>query len=365
VRHASAPHQRARSRPGPPEPGTAPPEPGTGPPEPGTTPPEPAAGEEGGTASGTAIATVGLCKTYQTVRGDVAALRGVDLTVATGEFFGLLGPNGAGKSTAIGVLTTLVKPTAGRARVWHRDVTTDPIGVRRHIGVTTQGPNFDRFLTVAENLEFRARYCGMRGREARARALELLEEFDLGDRRTAHVHELSGGQAKRLMIARALVQRPRVLFLDEPTAGIDPQTRLHVWDILRKLHADGMTILLTTHYLEEAEELCQRIAVLDHGRVLACGTLDDLISELGADTVVTVAYDGAPPAELAGLAGRGGIRRVEITGRQARIFARTTDGLLRAVVGVSADAGVPVDVTTVRPSLESVFLTLTGRDYRE
>ncbi len=313
-----------------------------------------------------AIAVRGLTKIYHTARGEVAALRGIDLDVAGGEFFGLLGPNGAGKSTTIGVLTTLVKPTAGQVRVWQRDVRTDPIGVRRRIGVTTQGPNFDRYLTVAENLEFRGRYCGMRGREARARAVQLLEEFDLEDRRNAHVHELSGGQAKRLMIARALVQRPSVLFLDEPTAGIDPQTRLHLWDVLRKLHADGLTILLTTHYLQEAEDLCDRIAVIDHGEVLACGTLSELTSDLGAETITTVSYDGPPPEALRDFAEREGVARVEITDQQARVFARDADGVLAAIVALSAQAAVAIrDMSTLRPSLESVFLALTGRDYRE
>ena len=172
----------------------------------------------------------------------------------------------------------------------------------------------------------------MGGRAARARAVQLLEEFDLGDRRKAHVHELSGGQAKRLMIARALVQRPQVLFLDEPTAGIDPQTRLHLWDLLRRLHAEGLTILLTTHYLEEAESLCERIAVLDHGQVLACGTMPELIASQGVDTIMTVSYDGTPPSALRKLAGQDGIRRVEITGDRARVFARDAGGLLGAVV---------------------------------
>jgi ABC-2 type transport system ATP-binding protein len=316
-------------------------------------------------AGDSAIAIRGLSKVYQSARGEVAALRGIDLDVSRGEFFGLLGPNGAGKSTTIGVLTTLVKPTSGRVLVWQRDVVTDPIGVRRRIGVTTQGQNFDRYLTVAENLEFRGRYCGMRGRDARDRAEQLLEEFDLGDRRSAHVHELSGGQARRLMIARALVQRPSVLFLDEPTAGIDPQTRLHLWDVLRKLHADGLTILLTTHYLQEAEELCERIAVLDHGQVLASGTLSELTCDLGAETITTVSYDGLPPHELRELAGRDGVTRVEIADHQARIFA-SEEGVLAAAVAVSAQAGATIrDVTTLRPSLESVFLTLTGKGYRE
>ena len=215
---------------------------------------------------GYAIRTEALRKTYKSSRGDVPAVRGIDLGVGSGEFFGLLGPNGAGKSTTIGMLTTLVLPTGGRAWVAGLDVVADPVGVKRRIGVVTQNNTLDMQLTVAENLEFRSRFFGLSLREASRRADQLLEVFGLADRSKAMSTDLSGGQAKRLLIARALVHRPDVLFLDEPTAGLDPQTRVNLWDILRVLHAQGQTILLTTHYMEEAEALCERIAVMDHGR---------------------------------------------------------------------------------------------------
>ncbi len=312
-----------------------------------------------------AICATELRKTYGGVRGRVQALRGIDLEVPEGEFFGLLGPNGAGKSTFIGILTTLVRLSGGSARVCGRDVATDPIGVRSHVGVTSQGPNFDRSLTVAENLEFRGRYCGMPAKQARRRAMELLEDFQLAERRKAKVQQLSGGQAKRLMIARALIHRPDVLFLDEPTAGVDPQARLHLWDLLRDLRGRGLTYLLTTHNLAEAEALCDRIAIMNHGQVLAEGSSADLKRTAGAETIVTATYGGAAPPEVKQLADRAGVSQVEISGQQARVFARDADGLLAALVQAGAEAGVPLtDVKTLRPSLESVFLTLTGREYR-
>ena len=227
-------------------------------------------------AAGPAIRTEDLRKTYKSSRGDVPAVRGIDLSVGSGQFFGLLGPNGAGKSTTIGMLTTLVLPTGGRAWVAGLDVVADPVGVKRRIGVVTQNNTLDMQLTVAENLEFRSRFFGLGLREASRRAAQLLEVFGLADRRKAMSTDLSGGQAKRLLIARALVHRPDVLFLDEPTAGLDPQTRVNLWDILRVLHAEGQTILLTTHYMEEAEALCEQIAVIDHGEVLASGTVNEL-----------------------------------------------------------------------------------------
>src|ERR1700742_5244444 len=256
-------------------------------------------------AAGLAIRTEDLRKTYKSSRGDVPAVRGIDLSVASGQFFGLLGPNGAGKSTTIGMLTTLVLPTGGQAWVAGMDVVANPVGVKRRIGVVTQNNTLDMQLTVAENLEFRSRFFGLGLREASRRADQLLEVFGLADRRKAMSTDLSGGQAKRLLIARALVHRPDVLFLDEPTAGLDPQTRANLWDILRILHDEGQTILLTTHYMEEAEALCDRVAVVDHGKVLAEGSVDKLLADSGAQTIVTVRYAERVPdglAERAGLA---------------------------------------------------------------
>src|ERR1700723_1827581 len=273
-------------------------------------------------ASVYAIRTEDLRKTYKSSRGDVPAVRGIALSVESGQFFGLLGPNGAGKSTTIGMLPTLVLPTGGRAWVAGKDVVADPVGVKRRIGVVTQNNTLDMQLTVAENLEFRSRFFGLSLREASRRAEQLLEVFGLADRRKAMSTDLSGGQARRLLIARALVHRPDVLFLDEPTAGLDPQTRVNLWDILGELHAGGQTILLTTHYMEEAEALCDRISVVDHGEVLASGTVDELKSGEGSDTVITVRYEGGTPdqaALLAQLDDRPGISKVETEGDQVRV----------------------------------------------
>jgi daunorubicin resistance ABC transporter ATP-binding subunit len=320
-------------------------------------------------ASGLAIRTEDLRKTYKSSRGDVPAVRGIDLNVRSGQFFGLLGPNGAGKSTTIGMLTTLILPTGGQAWVAGMDVVADPVGVKRRIGVVTQNNTLDMQLTVAENLEFRSRFFGLSMREASRRADQLLEVFGLADRRKAMSTDLSGGQAKRLLIARALVHQPDVLFLDEPTAGLDPQTRANLWDILRILHAGGQTILLTTHYMEEAEALCEQISVIDHGEVLASGTVDGLKEDAGAETVITVRYDESVPelfADKSGLAGRPGVSKVEADGDQVRVFTREPDGVLGELVAVGATVGLAVlDATMLKPSLETVFLSLTGREYRD
>src|SRR5258707_6626731 len=268
-------------------------------------------------ASGLAIRTEDLRKTYKSSRGDVPVVRGIDLRVASGQFFGLLGPNGAGKSTTIGMLTTLGLPTGGRAWVADTDVVADPVAVKRRIGVVTQNNTLDMQLTVAENLEFRSRFFGLGLREAARRADQLLDVFGLADRRKAMSTDLSGGQAKRLLIARALLHRPDVLFLDEPTAGLDPQTRANLWDILRILHAEGQTILLTTHYMEEAEALCEQVSVLDHGEVLASGTVNALKASTGAETVITVRYDEPGPD---GMAERGAL------GRRICVRQIATDG---------------------------------------
>jgi daunorubicin resistance ABC transporter ATP-binding subunit len=320
-------------------------------------------------AVSSAIRTEGLRKTYKSSRGDVDAVRGIDLDVPAGEFFGLLGPNGAGKSTTIGMLTTLVEPTGGKAWVAGHDVTKDPVAVKRRIGVVTQNNTLDMQLTVKENLEFRSRFFGLPSSVASKRAVQLIDAFGLTDRSNAMADQLSGGQARRLMIARALVHRPDVLFLDEPTAGLDPQTRVNLWDILRVLHASGQTILLTTHYMEEAEELCDRVAVVDHGKILAEGSVDELKDNAGAVTVITVRYEEPVPdglADRAGLTGRSGVSKVETDGDQLRVFSSEPEDLLGDLVAIGAKEGLHVrDATQQKPSLETVFLALTGREYRE
>ncbi|MQA86934.1 MAG: ATP-binding cassette domain-containing protein [Streptosporangiales bacterium] len=313
-----------------------------------------------------AIRTVELSKTYSSPEGKVPAVEGLTLEVASGEFFGLLGPNGAGKSTTVGMLTTLVRPSAGRAEVAGIDVSHRPVQVRRNIGVASQADSLDRKLSVADNLEFRGRFLGMTRRVARRRAEALLETFSLVERRNARAHELSGGQVKRLIIARALMHRPQVLFLDEPTAGIDPQTRHNLWDALRALHADGQTILLTTHHMDEAEALCQRAAIIDNGRLLACDTVPTLLTLAGAKTIVTVTYDRSVPSDLEGLRGHPDVSRVDVNGSQVKAHTHDAESLLGDLITAGVNAGLRVrHVMTLRPSLESVFLTLTGREYRE
>ncbi|HEX4829834.1 MAG TPA: ATP-binding cassette domain-containing protein [Trebonia sp.] len=316
-----------------------------------------------------AIRTEGLRKTYKSSRGDVEAVRGIDLDVLPGEFFGLLGPNGAGKSTTIGMLTTLIEPTGGHAWVAGFDVARDPVAVKRRIGVVTQNNTLDMQLTVAENLQFRSRFFGLSAKVAAQRAAQLIDAFGLGDRRRAMANQLSGGQARRLLIARALVHTPDVLFLDEPTVGLDPQTRVNLWEILRVLHDTGQTVLLTTHYMEEAEALCDRVAVVDHGRVLAAGTQEDLKENAGAQTVISVRFEGDVPAdfaERAGLSSQPHVEGVEAEGDQVRVFSREPEGLLGLIVSKGAALGLAVlDASVAKPSLENVFLTLTGREYRE
>jgi ABC-2 type transport system ATP-binding protein len=215
----------------------------------------------------------GLRKEYANPgTGAVLALAGLDLDIEDGTFFGLLGPNGAGKSTTIGILTTRVRPTGGSAVVANADVTRQPVVVRQRIGVVPQRPNPDLSLSALENLIFHAGYFGIPRKAATARARSLMADLGLADKGQARVSQLSGGQQQRLMIARALMHEPRVLFLDEPTVGLDPQARLTIWDILRSLHAEGRTIVMTTHDMNEAENLCERLAIIDHGRLLALET---------------------------------------------------------------------------------------------
>jgi ABC-2 type transport system ATP-binding protein len=215
------------------------------------------------------IRTESLRKVYPP---NVVALDALDLEVADGELFGLLGPNGAGKTTTIGILTTRVLPTSGRATINGGDVVAEATKVRANIGVVPQRPNPDRGLTAIENLVFHAAYFGVPRAEGRRRATELLERLGIADKRDAKIDGLSGGQQQRLMIARALIHEPRVLFLDEPTVGLDPQARLALWEILREVHSHGRTIVMTTHYMEEASKLCDRVAIIDHGKLLALDT---------------------------------------------------------------------------------------------
>src|SRR5579859_3231766 len=247
---------------------------------------------------GTAIHTEDLTKVYAGT--DFAAVDKLNLDVRAGEIFGLLGPNGAGKTTTAGMLTTRVVPTSGRALIADVDVAAHPALAKQLSGIVSQQNTLDRQLTVWENLYFHGRLFGMGAKASKRTADELLEQFQLSRWAKASVYALSAGMAQRLMVARAIFHRPSVLFLDEPTAGLDPQSRLALWDLLGELHAAGQTILLTTHYMEEADRLCQRVAIMDHGRVLALDTPDQLKRSIGADTVLTIKNTG-DTERLAGL----------------------------------------------------------------
>ena len=308
-----------------------------------------------------------LTKVFRSGDREVRAVDGVDLEVRQGEFFGLLGPNGAGKSTTIGMLTTRVIPTEGRAYIAGVDVVADPATAKRFIGVVPQTNTLDRQLTVYENLEFHGRYFGMPKRDAAARSRMLLEQFRLADRADAMVVELSGGMAQRLMVARALVHHPRILFLDEPTSGIDPQSRLALWEVLRELHQAGQTILLTTHYMEEADALCQRLAVIDHGKLLAEGTPAELKSGLGAETVLTLRFATSCDALVDSIEALPAVDHVDRSDdAELRVYARNSDGLLQKIITLAGKAKVHLtDASSQPPTLEAVFLSLTGRDLRE
>jgi daunorubicin resistance ABC transporter ATP-binding subunit len=312
------------------------------------------------------IRTEQLTKVYSTHRESVRAVDGIDLEIAAGEFFGLLGPNGAGKSTTIGMLTTTVVPTSGRAFVAGIDASDHPAAVKRRIGVVSQSNTLDRSLTVWENLYYHGRFFGVSRREAAGRADELLDQFALADRARSMVFELSGGLARRLMIARSLAHWPEVLFLDEPTSGIDPQTRINLWRILSDLHRDGLTILLTTHYLEEADTLCERIAILDHGKVLALGAPAELKQTLGADTVISLTVDGDLGLLEQAASAIEGVRNVEREDGVVRVFTSHPTGVLAELVREASALGLHVrDATSQPPSLETVYLALTGNEYRE
>jgi len=312
-----------------------------------------------------AIRTRALRKVYPGPGGKgpgITALEGLDLEVQAGEFFGLLGPNGAGKTTTIGILTTRVRPTSGTASVAGADVVRQPVAVKQRIGVVPQRPNPDRSLTVLENLVYHAAYFGISRRTAVARATELLAALGLGDRGAAKVDEISGGQQQRLMIARALIHEPHVLFLDEPTVGLDPQARLGLWEILRGLHAEGRTIVMTTHYMEEADRLCERVAIVDHGRLLALDRPAGLKARAPGGTVIELTLDGVPAPVSASARAVPGVMRADAEGTVLRAYAERPGEAIAGLIRVAEQAGRAVtNVALSPPSLETLFISLTGR----
>ncbi len=319
-----------------------------------------------------AVEVVELVKRYP--KRDTNAVDGISFSVEHGECFGLLGPNGAGKTTTIGVLTTRVKPTGGRAFVDGIDAVADPVRARTRLGVVPQRPNLDRSLNVRQNLIFHATYHGVPAKVRNARADELLEQLGLADRASDKVDRLSGGQSQRVMIARALMHFPPVLFLDEPATGLDPAARIFVWERVAELKASGVTILLTTHDMDEAATLADRVGIVDHGKLLALDTPAALTRSLtGSSTleVVVESLPGDPADTLTALEKLDAVERAERVGDsgpglRVRLYVNDEPARLVAVVAgvVEADHGRLTEVRLGEPSLEDVFIHLTGRALR-
>ena len=315
--------------------------------------------------SETIVEISGLRKIYNG-KHPVAAVDGIDLHVSAGLIYGLLGPNGAGKTTTISIATTRAIPTAGSVRIAGIDVIAHPALARRCIGVVPQYNTLDRSCTVAENIHFHCRYFGMTKAEAAARTTQLLDQFRLSDRASAYPQALSGGLAQRLQIARAIAHHPRVLFLDEPSAGLDPQSRIAMWDAVQGLRTEGITIVLTTHYMEEADTLCDRLAIIDHGKILIEDTPSALKASIGGDKIYDLRMHGVRDSGILerNLQTIDGVTAVEVIEGGLRVLTRAQDGLLAKVVTTANEFGLR-DVTTAEPSLETVFIRLTGRDLRE
>ena len=317
------------------------------------------------TADSAVIRTAGLTKVY--ADADFAAVDGLDLEIRSGEIFGLLGPNGAGKTTTAGMLTTRVIPTAGTAAVGAVDVIAHPALAKQLIGVVSQQNTLDRQLTVWENLYFHGRLFGIGAAESRRISDELLEQFHLARWAKASVFALSGGMAQRLMVARAIFHRPAVLFMDEPTSGLDPQSRLALWEILGELNAAGQTIMLLTHYMEEADHLCHRVAIMDHGKILALDTPAALKQSVDADTIVTVKAPG-DGASLATTLEREieGVTRTRVIDGGVELHVEGSERIVPRVVAAAEGGGFElVDLSVAEPSLETVFINLTGKELRE
>ncbi len=314
---------------------------------------------------GVIVEVRGLRKVYEG-KQSVVAVDGIDLNVEAGAIYGLLGPNGAGKTTTISICTTRAVPTDGTVRIAGVDCVRDPALARKAIGVVPQYNTLDRACTISENIFFHCLYFGFSTAEAKTRTAELLEQFHLTERVKAYPSQLSGGLAQRVQIARAIAHRPKVLFLDEPSAGLDPQSRIAMWEAVKGLRHEGITVVMTTHYMEEADELCDRVAIIDHGRILVEDTPAALKSSVGAQKIIELktAMPGMREKLAAAVQAVPDVAHVEITDSGVRVFARAEDGIVASVIQASGGHGV-IDVVTAETSLETVFIKLTGRDLRE
>jgi len=295
------------------------------------------------------------------------ALNGVTLEIYPGEIFGLLGPNGAGKSTTVGVLTTRVRATSGQAWIGEHEVWTEQAKVKRLIGVVPQRANLDFSLTAREILLFHAAYFGIPSKERHERAEALLEKFKLTDRANQMVRGFSGGMMQRLSIARAMMHDPQVLFLDEPSAGLDPQTRILLWEIIREYNQLGKTVLLTTHYMEEADALCHRLAIVDHGQIIAIGTPGELKRSIPGGYLLRLQFGKRTADLLERLKVLSGVREVRASDSiGADIYADRGGSLIPEIAALAVAAGAELsDVHISEPSLENLFLHHTGRSLRD
>lgn len=316
----------------------------------------------------TILETQGLAKSYR-VRGRlVEAVRGVDITVAKGEIFGFLGPNGAGKTTTMRMLTTLLKPSGGKAQIVGLDLQRESRQIRKQIGYVSQAGGAESDCSARENLVLQGRIYGLNPTDAQQRANELLTALDLVSIADRKVKTFSGGQRRRLDLALGMVHQPALLFLDEPTVGLDPQSRSHLWEELRKLHAKGMSIFMTTHYLDEADALCERLAIIDDGKIVAAGSPDDLKRQILGDTIVLGMdmHAGNQEQICLLLEEQPFIQQVQVVTAGVRLSVEHGESSLPKVLRVVDSAGFELKtIELARPSLDDVFLMQTGRSLRD
>jgi ABC-2 type transport system ATP-binding protein len=311
------------------------------------------------------IDTRELRRTFRSRRGEVIAVDGVNLHVATGEVFGFLGPNGAGKTTTLRMLATLLPPTGGEATVAGCDLRREPARVRERIGYVAQGGGTDPALSAREELVLQGRLYGLSKAESQRRSAELLQAFELTAAAERPTGTYSGGQRRRLDLALGLIHRPRLVFLDEPTTGLDPQGRARMWDEVRRLREGGMTVFLTTHYLEEADALCDRLAIIDHGRIVAEGTADQLKRQVAGD-LVTLTVQGDPVIAEALLAAQPFVRESSREAATIRLYVEQGEAALPAILRLLDGADLPLQTIALsRPSLDDVFLRTTGHSLRD
>jgi ABC-2 type transport system ATP-binding protein len=298
--------------------------------------------------------------------GELVAVDGVTFTAEAGRIFGLLGPNGAGKTTIIGCVSGLLQPTAGRVRVAGHDVVREPIAARRHLGVVPQEVAVYEDLPAEANLAYWGAAYGLRGDELRRRVADVLELIGLADRARDRVSHFSGGMKRRLNVGCGIVHGPRVLLLDEPTAGVDPQSRVRLLDLIRELARAGATVLYTTHYMEEAQELCDRLAIIDHGRLLAIGTLDELRGLVGEKDLVRLSGRFDPDAARRALGALEDVEVLTVTPEALTLATHAASRRLPAIFGTLGGPAADIQEATISvPSLESLFIKLTGRELRE